>query len=147
MTTLYISALLAVMAYLIYRLRRPLIVKTTLWRKRTGVWARDLGNSGVDAAGSRLSDFVALGGFSLSMLAIVLGWYSIVLQTQKNALEQESRDLTAKIADKQQQIEANVKTLKGTQLNEPIHLETPSRDAQLIGTHVDLEWNYTGHSP
>lgn len=147
MTVVLILALIATVAYFVYRVHRSIRPMTRLWRKRTGLWIRDLGTSQVDATPSRLSDFVGLGGFSLSMLAIAIGWYSIVLQTRKNALEQESRDLAAKIADKQQQIELNLGRLKVKQSDEAIHLQTPSRDAQLIGTHVDLEWNYSGHSP
>src|ERR1700731_4659654 len=71
------------------------------WGNRTIIWIRTLGTSGVEDSGARFSDFVGLAGFSLSILAIILGWYSIVHQTKKAALEQEMRDLTNKIADKQ----------------------------------------------
>src|SRR5207248_1299040 len=97
-----ILSLLLVGAYFLYSLRSRIGMTTNRWRKRTINWVTKLGASGVEADGSKLSDFIGLGGFSVSLLAIILGWYSIVLQTRKNALEQEGRDLAAKVMDKQQ---------------------------------------------
>jgi ABC-type amino acid transport substrate-binding protein len=117
------------------------------WSTRTLRWMRLLGGSGVDTKGARVSDFVGVAGFSLSVLAIVFGWYSIVLQTEKASLDQEARDLSEKIIDKQQQISTGTSALQQKQSSDVIHLGVPRRDAQLVGPHVDLEWKYNGHSP
>jgi ABC-type amino acid transport substrate-binding protein len=145
---LLISCLVgALLLYVIYRTRHFIETEILQWATRTVKWIATLGGSGVDSTGARFSDFVGFAGFSLSLLAIVLGWYSIVLQTNKTALEQENRDLISKVSDKQQQIEKGLLDLKERESDEPIHLQTPSRDAQLIGTHIDLQWDYSGHSP
>lgn len=140
-------AILSVCVYFAYFLGRSALNTGVQWIRRTGSWAKKLGVSGVDAEGASLSDFVGLAGFSLSLLAIFISWQSILLQARKNALEQEARDLAAKISDKQQLIDTNLANLKTRRFDEAIQLESPDRDAQLIGSHVDLEWNYSGHSP
>jgi len=117
------------------------------WGNRTIIWIRTLGTSGVEDSGARFSDFVGLAGFSLSILAIILGWYSIVHQTKKAALEQEMRDLTNKITDKQKLIEATSVRLEQNKSAELMHLGAPRRDAEIIGNHVDLDWSYADHSP
>jgi ABC-type amino acid transport substrate-binding protein len=116
------------------------------WGNRTLNWITRLGSSNLQASGANFSDFVGLGGFSLSILAIVLGYFSIVLQAKKATLEQETRDLNAKIAEKQKHIETNLKDLE-VKPAELIKLGAPKRDAQLIGNHVDLSWSYSDHSP
>ena len=146
---LVIGLVLLVVVYLwrLFKLPNLFRIGVEPWGNRTIFWFRTLGTSDIEDSGARFSDFVGLAGFSLSILAIVLGWYSIVLQTRKAALEQEMRDLATKIADKQKLIEVTSARLEQNKSAELMHLGSPRRDAQIIGNHIDLDWSYADRSP
>jgi ABC-type amino acid transport substrate-binding protein len=117
---------------------------TTAWGRRTSRWMRDLAGSGVAYQGARFSDFVGFAGFGLTVVTILLSWFTVTLQNKKTMVDSQIKDT----ADHITSIGSEISYMQ--QKKDPsfapgvdIHLEEPVRDSHLIGRQIDFVWKYT----
>jgi ABC-type amino acid transport substrate-binding protein len=115
--------------------------------KRTWGWYSGQRKQPIEEKRASLFDFTSFAAASLSILGLTVGWYTITQQNLKSSLEQQARDMTEQLTQDKRRLD-QVQTAQMKPHGKPyIRLGLPGRDAQVVGDHVDLSWEYPGHNP
>ena len=123
-----------------------ILSRFTPWGIRTYAWLQSVIANTVDSGSARLSDFISLTSISLAMVGILVGWFTVRLQTQKTAVEEEAKGYSEQIAASQRdlaEIKANTEELVQAAV---LHLTSPVHDRSVISRNADLRWQYAGHN-
>jgi ABC-type amino acid transport substrate-binding protein len=114
---------------------------------RTRNWSRGQWKESIEAKKASLFDFSSFSAAVLSVLGLTVGWYTITQQNAKAALDQQSRDASEQITQHKHLLDQLQEARMSARDNAYIRLGLPGRDAKVIGNHVDISWDYPGHTP
>jgi ABC-type amino acid transport substrate-binding protein len=121
-------------------------LRFTAWGRRTSIWLQSLASSGVEAPPTKFSEWVSFAGFGLTVVGVVITWYTISLQNRKASLEARVKDLMDQISTTQQRLQTAARKHEDFAPGIDIHLTAPIRDISLIGNHINFEWKYAKHT-
>jgi len=129
------------------RFKRAFPPRIMDWAHRVGPWTARVWKSKAATEDATFRDLLVLAGFFVTALTIFFGLRETRIQATRDYLEIESRRLHEVVAAQQQQIHEHLDTIKTLEAEQQVpQLKKPTRDAQIIGQHVDLEWEYKGHN-
>jgi ABC-type amino acid transport substrate-binding protein len=116
--------------------------------RRTINWGRSQYSSDVEVSKGKLSDFLSLMTFGVTVGGILVSYFILTLQNRKDSLEAEIKNLT----DQKTRLEQEARDQSPTPQTEfarsgDIHLEYPAADAAVIHRGPpDLRWRYASQS-
>jgi hypothetical protein len=114
------------------------LFRLTSWGARTHAWLQSIIANQVDTGQARLSDFISLASISLTIVGVLVGWFTVKLQTQKATVEERAEGYEEQIATSQHDL-ADVK-FRATQLapGTMLRLTNPTHDRSVIGSNLNL---------
>lgn len=151
-TILYVALIIAVFLILSSiaskRIRGRLPLPLRRWSQRISDWMWGIITSTAEAGPVRVGDVLVLAGLIYTLLTIFSQLKETNLQASKENLEVESRRLNEVVATQEQDIRDLSLRLRNLQAGQTVpQLKRPDPDANIIGSHVDLQWDYRDHNP
>lgn len=117
------------------------------WLDAVYTWLSKFWAGRTEAPEIKAGDLIGLAALAATAIAIFYGVRDASLQATKESLTSETRQLREQVATQLEQIGQQGERIQTLETRQTVpQLIRPGADANLIGHHVDLAWEYRGHT-